>query len=102
MLSYCLLHVDVACFTDIGFCLVFQRFHSITFKFYWDDIYVKHRTSMMIGISPELELALYTLCFRARPNEDCYVTLGGEKFLIRTTTYDKKLRNAHFRFLPSV
>ena len=94
----------MSCFTDIGFCVVFQRFFPILFKFAWGD-YMKHQTSMMIGISPELSMALYTICFRARPDEDCYVRLGGNNFMIRTNTRyvnDKRmLRNAHFRLIDN-
>ena len=92
----------MSCFTDIGFCVVFQRFFPILFKFAWGD-YMKHQTSMMIGISPELSMALYTICFKTRPDRDCYVSLGGEDFRIRTVTQTKnnkrKLRNAHFRLV---
>ena len=52
---------------------------------------------MMIGISPELELALYTLCFRARPGGDCFVTLANKTFTIQTIIFRYRLRNAHFR-----
>ena len=94
-LSYCLLHVDVACFTNTGFCSVFQRFVPIIFTFTW-GIYVKHETAMMIGLSPELEMALYTLCFKARPNRGCNVTLAGKTFTIRTGVFRSRLRSAFF------
>ena len=39
---------------------------------------------MFIGTPPEFELALYTLCFYARPNKSCKVLLGNEKIIIQT------------------
>ena len=98
-LSYCLLHVDVACFTDTGFCVVFQRFFSIVFKFRWGD-YLKPQTAMLIGTSPVLEMALYTLCFKARPSQDCSVSLARKNFTIRNVRDHGKLRNAYFRISP--
>ena len=95
-MTYCHLHVDVTYFTDADFCVVFQRFVSIVFKFTWGH-YVKDQTAMLIGISPELEMALYTLCLRARPDKNCWVTLAGKPFLIQTILKRGKLRNAFFR-----
>ena len=72
---------------------------SIIFWFYWGK-YKKPMTSMLIGISPELEMALYTLCYYTRPDKDCFVSLAGEKFMIKTRTYKsrgaKELRAAYF------
>ncbi|XP_046737018.1 endoribonuclease CG2145-like [Diprion similis] len=41
-------------------------------------------TSMFIGTSPELEMALYTVCFFVRPDTSCPVSLGGTPFNIIT------------------
>lgn len=46
--------------------------------------YDKPVTTMFIGTSPELEMALYTVCFYARPEANCPVSLGGTKFNIVT------------------
>ena len=93
---YCLLYVDAACFTDIGFCVVSQSFMVMTFRFRWDN-YLRERTTMLIGTSPELEFALYTLCFKARPGENCPVSLGGRDFTINTkTSPGGYLRSAYF------
>ena len=99
--AYCLLHLDAARFTDISFCFVSQRFWSIKFKFFWDD-YVKDGTTMLIGPSPELEMALFTLCYLFRPDGDCIVSLAGESFIIRTgiDSETKELRSAFFAFRP--
>jgi len=58
----------------------------IKFTFKWHNK-MKPVTSMLVGTSPEMELALFTLCFYARPNQDCRVTLGGENLVVKTHTY---------------
>lgn len=44
-------------------------------------------TTMFIGTSPELEMALYTVCFYTRPDGRCPVSLGGTKFNIITRKF---------------
>ena len=44
-------------------------------------------TSLFVGTLPELEMALYTVCFYARPNGLCPISLGGTKFNIFTHTF---------------
>jgi poly(U)-specific endoribonuclease len=39
-------------------------------------------TTIFIGTSPELEMALYTICFYTRPNNACPIALGGANALI--------------------
>ncbi|XP_014228439.1 poly(U)-specific endoribonuclease homolog [Trichogramma pretiosum] len=39
-------------------------------------------TSIFVGTSPELEMALYTICFYVRPNDACPLQMGGSKFLV--------------------
>ncbi|XP_017767503.1 PREDICTED: poly(U)-specific endoribonuclease homolog isoform X2 [Eufriesea mexicana] len=39
-------------------------------------------TTLFVGTSPELEFALYTMCFFVRPNNLCPVSLGGTEFSI--------------------
>ncbi|CAL4087491.1 unnamed protein product [Meganyctiphanes norvegica] len=43
--------------------------------------------NMFIGSSPELELALYTLCYWAKLGEKCHVQLNNHKFVIHTSDY---------------
>ncbi|XP_076247621.1 uncharacterized protein LOC143187348 [Calliopsis andreniformis] len=52
--------------------------------------YDKPVTTIFVGTSPELEMALYTVCFYARPDGNCPVSLGGTKFNI--VTYKFKYR----------
>jgi hypothetical protein len=40
-------------------------------------------SSIFIGLSPELEMALYTVCVLLKPNDACTVSLGGKKIDIR-------------------
>ena len=43
---------------------------------------VQQFTTLFVGTSPELEMALYTICFYTHPNNLCPVSLGGSKFMI--------------------
>lgn len=45
-------------------------------------------SSIVVGISPELEIALYTLCFMARPNKLCHLNFNESKFAIQTHTFN--------------
>ena len=41
----------------------------------------KDISSIWIGKSPELQFALYTVCFLARQGEDCYITVEGGRVM---------------------
>ncbi|XP_054261903.1 endoribonuclease CG2145-like [Macrosteles quadrilineatus] len=43
--------------------------------------------TLFVGTSPELELALYTVCYFARPNDKCYLRLNGKSIYIQTYTF---------------
>ncbi|KAL7017013.1 hypothetical protein ACKWTF_010226 [Chironomus riparius] len=47
----------------------------------------KPSNSLFIGTSPELELALYTVCFEVRPDQECRMAYGGKDFNIVTHTF---------------
>lgn len=72
---------------DLGNKAAILKFHA---KFRNLD---KPVTSMFIGTSPELEMALYTVCFLVKPDKPCPVSLGGTKFNISTHTF--KYRGKH-------
>ncbi|XP_063972638.1 endoribonuclease CG2145-like [Diachasmimorpha longicaudata] len=61
---------------------------SLHFTF---DSHDKPITSIFIGTSPELEMALYTICFYARRGKKCKLSLGGSKFKI--ITYELKYKD---------
>ncbi|CAG0901743.1 unnamed protein product [Darwinula stevensoni] len=52
----------------------------------------KPLTSMFVGSSPELEMALYTICFKTRSGKECPLTGNGKTFSIQThpLTYQGK------------
>ncbi|XP_051631680.1 LOW QUALITY PROTEIN: uridylate-specific endoribonuclease A-like, partial [Manacus candei] len=62
----------------------------LSLRFRWDG-YPKARGSLLVGSSPEFDLALFTLCFLARPDRQCPVSLGGEAATIQTYSWDQQL-----------
>ena len=42
-----------------------------------------------MGLSPELEIAIYTIGFLMKPNKKCTISLGGKKIHIKTHTLDR-------------
>ncbi|NXB17988.1 ENDUC protein, partial [Rhagologus leucostigma] len=61
----------------------------LSLQFRWDG-HPKPRGSLLVGSSPEFDLALFTLCFLARPDRQCHISLGGEAATIQTYTWDKQ------------
>ena len=54
---------------------------------------------MLLGPSTELELALFTLCYKARPGKRCHVSLGDLRTEILTRVDENgELSDAHFVF----
>lgn len=47
----------------------------------------KTNVTIFVGTTPELEMALYTICYFARPNDLCPVSLGGVSFNIYTHNF---------------
>ncbi|XP_011692276.1 PREDICTED: poly(U)-specific endoribonuclease homolog isoform X2 [Wasmannia auropunctata] len=45
-------------------------------------------TTLLVGLSPELEMALYTVCFYLRPNDVCPVSLGGKDVSLVSTRFN--------------
>nr|XP_012029782.2 poly(U)-specific endoribonuclease isoform X2 [Ovis aries] len=60
----------------------------LAMQFNWDGYY-KEVGSAFIGSSPEFEMALYSLCFIARPGKVCQLSLGGHPLAIQTYTWNK-------------
>jgi len=60
-----------------------SRGKIIKHKFDWEGV-EKPISSMFVGTSPEFEMALYTVCFYARPGAQCPVKLGGKNVKVQT------------------
>lgn len=45
-------------------------------------------TTLLVGLSPELEMALYTMCFYLRPNDVCPLSLGGKDVNLVSTRFN--------------
>ncbi|XP_049814380.1 endoribonuclease CG2145-like isoform X1 [Schistocerca nitens] len=58
----------------------------------WENV-IKPVGSMFVGTSPELEMALYTVCFIARPNQKCSLSLSGKRVFINTHTFRYRGKN---------
>lgn len=66
--------------------ILFQKGQIVKYRFSYDGI-TKPVNAMFIGTPPELDMALYTVCFMTKQNRGCSVSLGGTKFTIRTHTF---------------
>ncbi len=64
--------------------LLFQP-NTLIAAFDWWDAY-KSGASFFYGSSPEFELAAYTLCFKARSNSQCMLSMDGNDVTIQTYT----------------
>lgn len=53
----------------------------------------KPSNSLFIATSPELEIALYTVCFQMRPDTECPLAFNGKKFTIKTFTFRYRGKN---------
>ncbi|TTO63379.1 Poly(U)-specific endoribonuclease [Bagarius yarrelli] len=69
-------------------------------QFMWDGYY-KPVGSALFGSSPEMDLAVYTLCFITRPGKHCRLSLGGKTLTIQTHTWDKTTYGDGKKFIGS-
>lgn len=44
--------------------------------------------STLVGTTPELEMALATVCFKTRPNANCYLSLGNKSLRYKTYAFN--------------
>ncbi|KAK9499928.1 hypothetical protein O3M35_002864 [Rhynocoris fuscipes] len=58
----------------------------IKVKYTWKNV-TKPAGSMFVGTSPEFDMALYTVCFFARPNDRCNLSVGGKSFFIQSYVF---------------
>ncbi|XP_023717904.1 poly(U)-specific endoribonuclease homolog [Cryptotermes secundus] len=67
----------------------------------WANV-MKPVGSMFVGTSPELEMALYTVCFLVHPDQKCHVRMAGKHFSIRTHTYRYQSKNVIGSAFPEI
>ncbi|XP_058448210.1 endoribonuclease CG2145-like [Malaya genurostris] len=53
----------------------------------------KPSNSLFVATSPELEIALYTVCFQLRADTECPLAYNGKKFTIKTFTFRYRGKN---------
>lgn len=63
--------------------------HILALQFSWKDG-IKPKGSIFIGVSPEFEFALYTLCFLTSPNERVKVQFSSYDVEIVCHHYNQK------------
>ncbi|XP_046627971.1 endoribonuclease CG2145-like [Neodiprion virginianus] len=63
---------------------------------------VRPVTTIFVGTSPELEMALYTICFFVRPNGACPVSLGSTPFTIFTNKISYFGKETLFSAYPEI
>ncbi|XP_029170555.1 poly(U)-specific endoribonuclease homolog isoform X1 [Nylanderia fulva] len=63
-----------------------DRASLLKLNFKMDDV-IRPNATIFVGTLPELEMSLYTICFYARTNNLCPVSLGGAKFNIFTHSF---------------
>lgn len=57
---------------------------------------------MFIGTSPELEVALYTVCFELRANVDCPIQLNNKLANIKTYAFTYRGKNSIGSAFPEI
>ncbi|XP_071887985.1 uridylate-specific endoribonuclease C-like [Anas platyrhynchos] len=72
----------------------------LALQYLWDG-HLKSIGSTFMGSSPEFDLALYTLCYKARPDQECHVTLGGKAATIQTYSWTSSSYGNGQRFVAS-
>lgn len=63
-----------------------QKGQIVKYRFKYNNL-SKPVNAMFIGTLPELDMALYTICFQVKANRGCPVSLAGNKLTIRTHTF---------------
>lgn len=57
---------------------------------------------LFVGTSPELEIALYTICFAFRADQLCPMSMGGQKFQIQTYMWRQNGQNLIGSAFPKI
>ncbi|XP_006821669.1 uridylate-specific endoribonuclease-like [Saccoglossus kowalevskii] len=66
-----------------GYTNEIKEIDAIGMQMEWDG-YMKSLSSMFVGTSPEFELAIFTVCFKAMPNKVCTFDMNMYKTEIQT------------------
>ena len=80
---------------------MFQKGAILKLHYKWANV-MKPVGSMFVGTSPELEMALYTVCFLVHPDEKCWVRMAGKHFSIRTHTFRYRGKNMIGSAFPEI
>jgi len=62
---------------------------GMSFTFTWGD-QQKPFGSMLVGPSPEFEMALYTVCLLSRGDQGCTMSLGGREVVVTTHLFTRR------------
>lgn len=81
--------------------MISQKGAIVKYRFSYNGI-MKPVNAMFVGTSPELEIALYTVCFAVRADKECPVVFGGNKFIIRTHTFRYRGKNLIGSAFPEI
>ncbi|RZF47555.1 hypothetical protein LSTR_LSTR009091 [Laodelphax striatellus] len=68
--------------------LDFGKGSLVKVHFKWNNV-DKPVSSLFVGTSPELELALYSVCYLARPGKECMIRLNGQPLVIQSHTFQR-------------
>lgn len=94
MINY-LIRTYIKCSLPFVICLVLQpdtETQLLTIQFEWDGV-LKSVSSTLIGVSPEFEVAIYTLCFYLGREEN-HVELGPYPVNIKCYRLGNKIGSA--------
>ncbi|XP_072703414.1 uridylate-specific endoribonuclease C-like isoform X2 [Ciconia boyciana] len=72
----------------------------LALQYRWSG-HLKSIGSTFMGSSPEFDLALYTLCYKTRPDHQCRVSLGGKAATIQTYSWANSFYGDGRRFVAS-
>ena len=64
-------------------------------QFSWNG-HNKIKSTIAIGESPEMSLAMLTMCFMLKPNDICNMQLGGAPVKIQSFRWDNRNNNDYY------
>nr|XP_033792396.1 poly(U)-specific endoribonuclease-D-like [Geotrypetes seraphini]XP_033792397.1 poly(U)-specific endoribonuclease-D-like [Geotrypetes seraphini]XP_033792398.1 poly(U)-specific endoribonuclease-D-like [Geotrypetes seraphini] len=72
----------------------------LAFQYKWSN-YLKTLGSFFVGSSPEFDIAIYTLCFKTRPDKLCKIRLDGKAAQIQTWAWTKSFYGDGGKYIAS-